>query len=170
MCPVVILLRDQIDLISECCSSSSRSCHHVIVTEITAAFWKQSLQPVPFSLIMWWAALDNIDSLSVHIHASVCEGVFVQRLCYSLSFRFQPLHCVESAEWWYYICHDRSCSVVLSIYISSSAAKADLVCHSTSAFFWTLFPRIPCWCHLTITPLSTSPTGNVYFTPHAVMG
>lgn len=47
---------------------SSRTRHHVIVTEITTASWKQSLQPVPFSRIMWWATLDYIN------HKSHCRN------------------------------------------------------------------------------------------------
>lgn len=114
--------------------SSSRPCHHVIVSEITAASWKQSLQRVPFSLIMWWTTLDYIN-LYTYTYTQVWG--FVQRLCYSpylrKSFVFGHL-CPRLIVY--------SLHRILNYQDEALACKSD-----QSVSYWTLvrthLPRIP---------------------------
>lgn len=82
----------------------------MIVTEITAASWKQSLQPVPFSLIMWWATLDNINQLvCTHtlkcVWGCVCAKVLLQPLFPEKAFTFAHF-------WLRWIC----CVVILQMF------------------------------------------------------
>lgn len=73
----------------------------MIVTEIATASWKQSLQPVPFSLIMWWATLDYINQfVCTHtrecVWLCVCAKIVLQLVILEKAFTF---YCVESAVW-----------------------------------------------------------------------
>lgn len=187
---------DWSDIRFECSSSSSRTCHHVILTEITAASRKQSLQPVPFSLIMWWATLDYINQfVCTRKSVWVCVCVEVVSVIPEKAFTFAHLilHwiCVgilqkclviitELQFSFLYYCLLLYCLIQLCLCLKIRLSR-QLVCPSvteqialTAARYWTQWaehnPRSPLMSFDHHTSLDQCPTGNVYFTPHAVMG
>lgn len=166
------------------CSSSSRTCHHVIVTEITTASWKQSLQPVPFSLIMWWATLDYINQF-VYTHTrKVCVSVCLCKGCVTacnsrkkaFTFAHLLLHwicCVVIIQMRLVKITKLLFSCIVLLFITlllhtvvfmyqDQLSRQMLVCHNragrpvTEHSEQNTISQNSRWCHLTITPLLTT--------------